>query len=102
MCRVRTDFYNDPSVEGDAATADKDALALDFVGIADTRLPDDFSGPTSPSFGIRVAESCRGGLPPAVGMYLATRGPFPNNAGYPLYHPRNCDTRGVCLQEEHL
>src|SRR6476660_2811780 len=72
MSRLRTDFYNDLSVEGDAATADKDALALDFVGIADTRLPDHFSGLTSPSFGIRVAESCRGGLPPAVGVNVSS------------------------------
>jgi hypothetical protein len=67
MSRLRTDFYNDSSVEGDGTTADKDGLALDFVGIGDTRLPDHFSGPNSPSFGIRVAELWRGGLPPAVG-----------------------------------
>src|SRR2546423_1841049 len=104
MSRLRTHFYNDPSVEADAATADKDALARDFVGIADTRRPNDFSRLTSPSFGIRVAESCRDGLLPAAGINpnLATRSPFPNNAGHPLYHPRNCGTGGVCLQKEHL
>ena len=47
MSRLRTNFYNDPAVAADAATADKDALARDFVGIADTRRPDNFSGLTS-------------------------------------------------------
>src|SRR5258708_2874165 len=72
MCRSRTDFYNDPSVKGDEAIADKDALALDFVGIAVTRLPNHFSGFATPSFGIRVAEYCRGGLPPAVGINVSS------------------------------
>src|SRR6266478_3428234 len=72
MSRLRTDFYNDPAVAADAATADKDGLALDFVGVADTRLPNDFSGFASPSFGMRVAESCRGGLLPAAGINLSS------------------------------
>jgi hypothetical protein len=72
MSRLRTSFYNDPAVAADAATADKDALALDFVVMADTRLPNDFSAIATPSFGIRVAESCRGGLPPAVGISVSS------------------------------
>jgi hypothetical protein len=47
-------------------------LALDFVGVADTRLTNDFSGLASPSFGMRVAESCRGGLLPAAGVNLSS------------------------------
>src|SRR5436190_14892844 len=91
MSRSRTDFYNDLSLEGDAAAADKDALALHFVGIADIRLSEHISRLTSPSFGIRVAESWHGGLPPAVGIDISgDPNPFPNDAGHPLYHPRNC------------
>jgi hypothetical protein len=44
MSRLRTDFYNDPPLEGDVAIADKDGLALDFVGIADSRPLVHFSG----------------------------------------------------------
>lgn len=103
MSRLRTDFYNDLPVEGDAEIADKDGLALDFVGNADTRPSNDFSGLATPSIGIRVAESCRDGLLPAAGMNLSGNpNPFLNNAGHPLYHPRNCDTGEVCLQEEQL
>jgi BON domain len=72
MSRLRTDFYNDPPVEGDAGIADKDGLALDFVGNADTRTSNNFSGLAAPSFGIRVAESCRDGLVPPAGIDLST------------------------------
>src|SRR4051812_39745257 len=72
MNRLRTEFYNDLPVEGDAAMADKDGLALDFVGNAGTRPSNDFSGLATPSFGIRVAESCRDGLLPAAGIYLSS------------------------------
>ena len=67
MSRLRTDFYNDSPVEGDAPIADKDALALDFVGIADSRPLDYFSGLATPPFGIQVAETAPGGLLPAAG-----------------------------------
>jgi BON domain len=72
MSRLRTDFYNDLPVEGDATIADKDGLALDFVGNADTRTPNSISGLATPSFGIRVAESFRDGLLPAVGVDLSS------------------------------
>ena len=65
MNRLRTDFYNDLPVEGDAVIADKDGLALEIVGNADTRPSDHVSGLATLSFGIRVAESCRDG--PASG-----------------------------------
>ncbi len=101
MSRLRTHFYNDPPVEDDVAIADKDGLALDFVGLADTRPSDYFSGLATPSFGIQVAKTFSDGLIPAAGItHLATQSPFPNDAGHPFYHPRNCDTGGVCLQEE--
>jgi hypothetical protein len=103
MSRLRTDFYNDPAVAADAATADKDALARDFVGMADTRLPDNFSGLTSRPLAYGLQNHAVAGCFRRQGLtYLATRSPFPNNAGHPLYHSRNCDTGGVCLQKEHL
>ena len=67
MCRLRTDFYNDSPVEGDAAFADKDARTLDFVGNADARSSNHFSGLATPPFGIQVAETAPGGLLPAAG-----------------------------------
>ena len=77
MSRLRTDFYNDSPVEGDAAYADKDARTIDFVGNADARSSNHFSGLATPSFGIRVAESCRDGLVPPAGIDLSTNpGPF--------------------------
>jgi hypothetical protein len=36
MSRLLSDFYNDSPVEGEQTIADKNALALDFVGFADT------------------------------------------------------------------
>ena len=84
MSRLRTDFYNDSPVEGDAAIADKDALALNFVGSADTRSSNHFSGLATPSFGIRVAESSRGGLLPAAGGILSSNPePFSNQRRSP-------------------
>jgi hypothetical protein len=68
---LRTDFYNDPPLEGDVAIADKDGLAFEFVGIADYRPLDHLSGLATPSFGIRVAEFHRGGLLPAVGINVS-------------------------------
>ena len=72
MNRLRTDFYNDSSVEGDATIADKDGLALDFVGNADIRPSNPISGLATPSFGIRVAEFRHGGLLPAAGVNLSS------------------------------
>jgi hypothetical protein len=101
MSRLRTDFYNHLPVEGDAAKADKDCLTLDCVANAYIRSSNDFSGLAEPPFGIWVAESCHDGLLPAAGIVsLTAHIPFPNSAGHPLYHPRNCDTGEVCLQEE--
>ena len=40
MSRLRTDFYNDLPVEGDATIADKHGLALESVGNADVWPPD--------------------------------------------------------------
>src|SRR4051794_35704742 len=71
MSRLRTESCNDLPVEGDVGIADKDRLALDFVSNADARTSNDFSGLGVPSFGMRVAESCRDGLPPAAGMNLS-------------------------------
>src|SRR4051812_16277292 len=68
MSRLRTVFYNDPPLEGDVATTDKDGLARDFVGAADTRSLDHFSGPCRSFIGIRVAEACHDGLLPAAGI----------------------------------
>ena len=70
MSRLRTDFYNDLPVEGEAAIADKHGLALDFVGNADTRPSNQFSGLATLSFGIPVAECCHDGLLSAAGMNL--------------------------------
>jgi hypothetical protein len=72
MSRLRSDFYNDLPVEGDAVIADKDALALDFLGNAGTRPSNQFSGLATPSFGIRVAESSHDGLLPAAGIDLSS------------------------------
>ena len=44
MSRLRTDFYNDSPVEGDAAYADKDARTIDFVGNADADRRTTFRG----------------------------------------------------------
>ena len=69
MSRLRTDFYKDLPVEGDRTIADKDALALDFLGNAGTRPPDHFSGLATPSFGIRVAETAVTGCTRRHGIF---------------------------------
>ena len=102
MSRLRTDFYNDRPVEGDEAIADKDALTLDFVDVADTCQSVHFSRLARPSFGIEVAQVIlRRADPGGRGINSSHNPmPIPNNAGHPFYHPRNCDTGGVCLQKE--
>src|SRR4051812_5405356 len=103
MSRVRIHFYNDPSVEADAVTADKDALALDFVGTADIRLPNEFLGLSRLLLAYRLqkpfAGAAFGGRDSSIYMLSSS---FPNSAIHPICRPRNCDTRGVCLQEEYL
>jgi hypothetical protein len=67
MNRLRTDSYNDLPMESDAAIADKDGLALDFIWIDDTPPSDQLFGHAATSFGIKVAACWRDGLLPAAG-----------------------------------
>ena len=84
MNRLRTESYNESLVEGDGVIADKHGLALDFVGNADTRPSNHLSGLATPSFGIRVAESCAGGLLPAAGINVSSNPePFSNQRRSP-------------------
>jgi|SRR4051794_6307037 hypothetical protein len=87
MSRLRTDFYNDLPVEGDDTIADKDALALEFVGNADNwssgKLPRD-------DLAYRLHKRTVAGY----GRLDEYHSPSDQrscliNAGHPLYHPRN-------------
>jgi len=57
MSRLRTDFYNDLAVESDDEIADKDALALEFVGNDENQSSNHFWGLATRSFGMWVAQT---------------------------------------------
>jgi hypothetical protein len=76
MRQLRTSFYIDGRLEGDTTKADIDSLALDFGGIDERQTSNHLSGPAKPSIGIKVANSCRGGLLPAAGINVS-RNPKP-------------------------
>src|SRR4051794_19813194 len=71
MSRLRTDFYNDSPVEDEVAKADKDVLALDFVGNTDSRAANQSSELATPSFGIRLAEKLGAGCIRRQGFVLS-------------------------------
>ena len=85
MSRLRTDFYNDLPVEGDEAIADKDALALEFVGNADNWSSNHFCGLATLSFGIRVAETVVTGCTRRHGIFRsAIQSPFSKQRRSPI------------------
>jgi BON domain-containing protein len=72
MRQLRSGFYIDLPVEGDATKADIDGLALEFMGNVEGQSSNHLSGTADPSFGIEVADSCYDGLLPAAGMKVSS------------------------------